>query len=201
MKSWLLELLQRWFFLPVLSFGVVGCSSSLAHRLVSDQTTPLALFGFSIVPPPGDGWYIARQWDAVVLFKKDAGAQNYETSAWAGPLPVLIDFSSPEEFLAYIRDTHKKEWTEGHIRLLEHAEDLDETRGPYCASYSLQGEEGRFFRKRTVAARGVYCMHPDAPSVLIHVGYAQRARLGTSIPLFAPEASAFVDGLSFRPVD
>lgn len=194
--------------LPLLAVALIILSGCLATapRLtpVSDPTRRLEFPGFSVQPPPGEGWLILPPKEGQVVFAKEAGSKNHTFATYVvvSRLPEQVRFETPDDFLAYVKSVEapKNTW---RFWILEYYEEvLDTTFAPYCVRYDYKlADRGAFLTEIPILdIHGYSCLHPDSKKWLIRVNYSDRSMQGEITKTLREEGEAFIKNFRFTPI-
>jgi hypothetical protein len=193
-----------------------GCGGSKPLS-AKDQSTRVEQRGYSILPPPGAGWYLAARSPEVVTFTKDTGTPARTFRAIAEIRPADAPYDSPSNYLA-ARQREVEQMDSNRYRVTEQAVALDDRLGRFCIRYQIRAEdrgpesEGTPDQQAEAFARwlierppileihGYRCLHPNAPEYEVEVSYSQRAKAEQLDPSLAGEGNAFATSMEFRPL-
>jgi len=197
-----------WLSLAVLSLA--GCVSR-SEQEAATAAGRLHGNGFSIAPPPGDGWTIgSRKPDAIVFHKHPGKAVQRPDSAPyvlnAGVLALANDATGNGQGVDFIQAARhnlaqRMSSPDQETILLEVTP--ASLRNATCAAYRAV-QVDRYLPEKTeprnaYAHRGLLCVHPGAPKLLIQAFYTERF-LREAEPAqraSADEAQAFFSQLQF----
>ena len=164
------------------SMVVVGC---VAPRFipVADVTQRLDFHGFSILPPQGKDWYVVEKDPRAVAFRKKLMERprqpedlNHTFAALAGAVDLKQPtFDSPTELREFVERSLQGE---GRFSLIESRVVLDGSLGFDCMRYDAIQEERGNPRAAgfvlVITMHGLFCPHPYAPGLIVHVHYSER---------------------------
>lgn len=185
---------------------LVGCASS---GLVIEPvpTGRIEFPGYSFLPPPGPGWQMVRN-DEMVLLRKEIGPETHtlamsvvrHTGFDPGSAGYAEYATDPDVFAAYARaSAEQANPASGRMRILQH-EVEPTTRFGYCARQYMRAEDhGSVFAPRVLVQEdwSYSCLHPDSVSVIIEIGFSERALPGESDSALAGIREQFFDSFRF----
>ncbi len=191
---------------------LVGCGAGTAGLTpVGPPGQRMQLDGFSILPPQGEGWFVAEPspspgeaWRTVATFVRRAGDQP-GAAIWATVTTAELGmpFQTPEQLVQQILQTRRAELQTGRLRLLEFRSGPGP--GPGCHRYDAVTEDrgvpefpGETF---VVTLHHAICLHPSAPTVAVNLGYNERRRRGQPAADLAGEGEPFLRSLQFAPLN
>ncbi len=198
------------------SATVIGCAAP-EYAPVADPTARVEGPGFSVLPPPGTGWY--QKWvmmgdTRVLSFNRQGspGSASHTVTATAlrGTVvdPGAVGFaeyaSDPEVFAAFIKkSTEVNNPPGGRMRALEHTV-TPATRHGHCAmEYSKWEDQGSKVISGPLIQQDwqLACLHPDSTHDIIHLVVSERGHPGETDPSLEAARDAFFDNLQFRPLN
>ena len=203
-----MRIVRVWIILLGMGLSVVGCAGGPQLIPVTDPTQRLEFEGLSILPPRGEGWFIAppalrRQQgaDMIVSFLKLATppSKTHTVAATVRGGRVPISAGSRAELL--------QKYTQGYSEQTNRNRPVsvnispDRTLAPDCVRYDVTVEDrgvpsypGSVY---IIDMHGFVCLHPDLPDAVIDIQYSQR-RLQEDPPLsLEAEGEPFVKSLLF----
>jgi hypothetical protein len=207
------------FFPLSLVLAACLCTACGGAKLLSpkDQSTRVEQNGYSVLPPPGIGWYLATRSDTAVVFTKDTATPGRTFVAIAEIRPAAAAYDSPSNYLA-ARQREVEEMDSNRYRVTEQAVALDERLGKFCVRYQIRVEDrgaesegtpeqqaeafARWLTERPpiLDVRGYRCLHPNAPQYEVEASYSQRAKAELLDSALASEGEAFATSLQFLPL-
>lgn len=171
---------------------------------VIDNAPRHSSLGFSISPPPGEGWFERHEEDSLFYLKKTR-PRLYSIYTKATEIHFDKAFRLPEDFHRYVKNRKSfRQSPEGYRQVEFRYKDIEEL-SPFCVRYSNKFEDhGRkttndqgFFRVRKT---GILCMHPGSPQDGIDMYYLERSLSSSAEPSFQKEGEQFLSSLRFYPV-
>lgn len=211
-KRFLVGILVLFALTASVGGGATGLDQGLGP--VANPTERHEFYGFSILPPSGDNWFIdtrhARRGIPVSFNKRfgagtSAGAEAHSVVALVTADQVDLPYYSREAVLEHFRQDMKREWWgEARYKPVSFEGSEDRSLDAVCLRYSVtvedRGVPGFVGTMFTLSGRGFRCLHPYDPRLVINVGYSQRFRLGKWIKAFDLEVAPFLKSLEFTPV-
>lgn len=192
---------------------------------ISDPTRRVEVPGLSVLPPPGDNWFLFPvspheriPGSALIMFAKklrDAPAARPEDErlVYAGVFGLDLGerrFDTPPEFLEHFKgefEGRTGEMITGRQRLIGFEATLDDSLGATCVRYSRLTEVTGLARFPDalfiLATRGFTCLHPHWPRYAVNVVYSQLYPKGQEPLALDAEAETFLKTPVFtstRPV-
>ena len=199
----------------IVLLALIGCATP-GFTPVQDQTVRIEAYGFSILPPPGPGWYrltdVHLRGSDGVGFGKQGGSTTTHTIAASvvrhkGFNAASFGFAeyatNPEVFAAYAKaSAQHMNPPGGRMRLLEHSVVPDAQFG-YCAKEHAKFEDrGSPFAPQVLIQDDwdYSCLHPNSSQVIIQVIFSERGLPGESDPSLTNVREQFFKSLQFRPL-
>jgi len=192
----------------VLLVGILaGCASTLIMPPgAAPVEQPAQRFndaGFSVVPPPGNGWYGMRI-GGMISFGKAFSATHTFASDIA-VIRVTHQFAHPEDFMQFIEQSKLQDTNPNRFTLLINDYVLDPKVGPYCVKYHQRVEDHHSpvapGQTLILDDFGVTCLHPDDPHRAVQVEYSERSLSGDITSSVFAEGEAFLSSLQFVPLE
>lgn len=198
----------RPLFVLLLVCTLLGCAGSAGRYLpVSAGTPRISTLGFSVLPPPGPGWYEKISKDSLFYFKK-IESETYAIATKATELQFKHPFPDDESF--YVFTTSRKQ-INGSPALVHRVGLTVEpsNHSGRCLRYRQVYEDYRTENGRgplpgqatTVTNTGLICVYPDNERVGIDLYYQERRLPGGQHLSCAPEGEAFLNNLSFLTLE
>ena len=202
--------------LIVLMAGCAGVSTSEVP--VTDTPVRIESPGFSILPPPGDGWFLRRvQYRGMdfIAFRKELGNPTHTIAAGVAKHGIRPDSDEyrvkPEVFAQLVESAlvqSNPPPPRGRLRIIKYTVVPDSRLG-YCAKETVTFEDvGSPFSKGTkegfLLQEDViyYCLHPDSPTVAVEINVSEHAKvnelLGQDNAAIKEIREGFVDRFQFR---
>ncbi|HEU5303959.1 MAG TPA: YncE family protein [Gemmatimonadales bacterium] len=196
-------------WLLIVALLAAACSTGPDLTPVPRSGQRMQFDGFSVLPPQGDGWYVAptlpkdEVWRSVAGFVKqgssDAGAAIWATAAVAN---IDTPFPTREQLLQQLLRSRETELRGGRFRLLEFRSAPGPT--PGCHRYDAVAEDravpefpGVVF---VLSLRHALCLHPNAPTLAVNIAYSERRRQGQPAAKIEGEGEPFLTSLQFSPM-
>jgi len=198
--------MKNYFFTIVCSalLLIEGCIGIKKSVPVTDHQSRIGFNGYSVLPPEGDHWYLTEKSEtAVILEKQISGLHMFYATAVASPL--LINFDSPGEFVAWVKKKRDRDSDPTRFRLIEHVEKPDRLFGAYCSRYYWKSVDTQLPKTHgatfILEMNGYSCMHPAAPSLLIDIGYSEEYDPANHTPIDKKEGEEFLRTLRFDDLE
>jgi len=213
--------LHRVALIVLIATGCAGFPSSVP---VTDPTVRMEFPGFSVLPPPGDGWSLRRaQYHGMDLigFRKELGNPTHTVAATVAEhsvRPDLVQFADyhlkPEVFARFVEEglvRSNPPPPRGRMRNLKYTVEPDSRLG-YCARQITKAEDvGSPFAKDTKEGFllqedfAYFCLHPDSPTVAVEIDVSEQARadelLGQDSVTIKEIRERFFAGFQFRKLN
>lgn len=181
---------------------LVGCAAGERHLELPYPAQPLALEGFSFLPPSEKGWQqIQRTPYAAALAKQ--GQVSDESYVIQAALLRLPRFDSDAAFLAYSINAIDNDTDPGRFKILYNDDRLVAGQHGSCVRYVLKARDsdpltasGRH-AAMLLEAVSFICRHPDNPEVGISLAYSKRYYPGETAEDLMPVATGLFDSLRF----
>jgi len=188
----------------IIALFVAGCASPGSHYYpVTDSAPRHSTLGFSIAPPPGNGWFERHQEDSLYYLKKTQ-PQLYSIYTKATEVHIEKAFNRPRDFHEYVKRQKGLGRPSDSYRNVEFRYADINGLSPFCVRYSNKFEDHTgenanklfFLVKKT----GILCMHPEAPQNGIDMYYMERSLSSSSEPSSLKEGEQFLSSLRFHPL-
>lgn len=193
----------------------ISCVTAPKRPILIPVTSPIQRIefqGFSLLPPNGENWFLAFSlpeefggqrvpYIAVFLKKLPDEEDGRIIAATVTSEKIKQTFRTPEEYLNFIKNALGKSIEKIGYKLIKSRVSLDATPGPYCVrydiSYKVLGVPQFHTSAVILETRGLRCLHPDFPRVLIDISYKQQYRQEESPFALESEGDGFLKGLIF----
>jgi len=199
----------------IVLLALIGCATP-GFTPVQDQTVRIEAYGFSILPPPGPGWYrgtdVHLRGSDAIMFMKQGGSTTTHTIVASvirhkGFTPAPFEFAeyatNPEVFAAYDKAGAQQANPPGsRMRFLEHSVVPDAQFG-YCTRGHAKFEDhGSSVAPQVLIQEDWYysCLHPNSSQVIIQIMFSERGLPGESDPSLTNVREQFFKSLQFRPL-
>lgn len=183
-----------------------GCVSSIKE--VKDPNTPFERRGYSILPPGSDWRYIEgkRTGGSNLSFGKKFDSSTHTLTANVVEVQSFANFSSPEEFLGFIKKGNELGTDPNRFRIQENEINLDDKFGAYSVEYYSKLEDHRAVNRGEatfliMVTKGYTFIHPHFKDTIISVYYSERGRPDEIDPNFKGAAQKFIEGLRIKEDD
>lgn len=157
--------------------------------------------GVSFVLPP------KHRWAAIIRTTYQAafgalGMPKNDTLIVASSVYNIRPFATKEEFLSMVREGRANEPETGRFENLRNVEELYADRPETCVIYKSASKDFGAEAKRggdysVLEMVGMHCVHPDKPSVGIHVELSRKAPPGTTYPTLEADALSLLRSVRF----
>ncbi len=181
-----------------------GCAANTERYLPVYTSTPrISTLGFSVLPPPGRGWYERVNRDSLFYFKK-MDSDTYSIASRATELHFSRQFPEIHDFLAHVKTRKLISVDPSLIRNVRLSFDISE-KSTRCIRYRQryedhrsEGPSGLSPQPYTIVSNtGLICVHPDNDRLGIDLFYQERQASGVTTQSFANEGESFLASLSF----
>lgn len=178
-------------------------SAQLYAKPVTSPEVAYEMDGYSVLPPPGTGWFELKRDRRNVYFGKKLASRTHSFITTALSAPITERFSTPEEFRDYVGKLLPQSGDKRNTVIANRLE-IDEARGSYCIRYYIKTEDRRAVYATGQALLtetfGVSCLHPGNRALTIDVSYTERGRAGETSHELRAEGESFVRSLKFTSV-
>jgi TPR repeat protein len=168
----------------------------------SREPARVEINGLSVVPPGGPGW--VRGDDGAnpffVQFALPGGMSTYIVSAelmHLGDVPM----GDAADIMAYLKEQLQEHPRQQNPRVTFA---IETAVGPPCTSFDMQAEDAQSPKLPQgvfeLDVRGLFCLHPTMPDVLVAVEYSRRTPKGWAHVAERSEGEAFISSLKFADV-
>ncbi len=189
----------------IITLYISGCAASGSHYYpVTDSAPRHSTLGFSIAPPPGNGWFERHQEDSLYYLKKTK-PQFYSIYTKATEVHIEKAFNLPKDFHEYVKRQKGLQQLSNRYRNIEFRyADINDL-SPFCVRYSNKfedhtGEKANSQSFVRVKKTGIVCMHPESPQNGIDMYYMERSLSSSTEPSSLKEGEQFLSSLRFHPV-
>lgn len=188
----------------LVTLSCCGCADNTGRYLPVYTNTPrISTLGFSVLPPPGRGWYERVNRDSLYYVKK-MDSDTYSIASRATELHFTEEFPGINDFLAHVKERKRISVDPSLIRNVRLFFDVSET-SKSCIRYRQRYEDHRSEGSHELSAQsftnvsntGLICVHPDNDRLGIDLFYQERKASGKSAQSFASEGESFLASLSF----
>jgi hypothetical protein len=198
------DTMSRQKLLPaVILSALLSSCASLRPQMsaLSLPSAPLALHGFSVLPPNEEGWHLLGHTENQLDLARNGKDidESYAIQAWLLKLP---EFKSNEEFLQYVKNGVL---ADGGPRFTVLASSFK----PYslgsgtCIRFHMSSEDHgaqrRTRRSDTMIldVEGMACQHPKEKTDASHLVYSYRHYKGDEDPTLATKADEFFKSIEY----
>lgn len=186
-------------------------SAGVAQEVISlqDPDQRRQMYGFSILPPKGSGWFVVPQFEGhSFALGRDPGrkaAKKGHTAVASVGFIWLQGCQSGDECLQH-GIAEMRRGGEGIIgaedtRTVSLETSKENVPYPTCVRFTAVQETPVRGKTFEAAAAGLLCTHPEEPRLFLGVQYSERFRKGEK-PIYsvAEEAKSFWEGFRFEPI-
>ncbi len=155
--------------------------------------------GISFIAPENKSWSVlVRSTYQVTL--GTAGDIPNETLIVSSSTYQIPTFSSPQEFLTYVKSGRAAEPQTGRFELIKNDEELYSSRSETCVKHEMESKD--FGAKRggdytLIEYFGMNCVHPKEPTVGIFVELSRKAPPGKEYLEFESMGSQLLKSVEF----
>ncbi len=184
---------------------ITGCASPF--KWIKSSNVPFERRDYSILPPQEPGWQYADEagkGSYTLIFRKRAKESETHTFvAQIAEFQTNTTFSSPAEFLTFVKQSTEMGRDLRRFRVLEEKMSLDDRFGSYCIVHYLKVEDYEARQKGKLeflilAAYEYTFIHPNNKNITINVGYSERGTPDEIDPKFIDHAQNFIYGLKLK---
>lgn len=158
--------------------------------------------GFSVVPPPGSGWYGMRIGGMVTFGKVFSPTHTFVASI--AVFRIKNQYKTPEDFLHFVDQAKSKSTESSRFTVLASQFAVDAKLGPDCVQYHRRAEDhdspDAHGKTLTLEVFGIACLHPDDPHRAVDIEYSERSVSGNLTSSVYAEGEAFLSSLQFVPI-
>ena len=197
----------------LIAVGVLGCASTPPIVPVTEPDQRLQFNGFSVLPPEGERWHrVGRKGQDTTRFSQTVFVKK---SSWTLPSrntylakAAVLDagerqFTTTQGLLSHVQTMGL--FQEGPRQQNMQAEfTIDDTLAPLCVRFDLNAEDSRVGGYPgpvyLLDAHGLFCVHPDAPDMLVMIDHSRRTKQGDTPVAAQAEGERFLSSLRFSPI-
>jgi hypothetical protein len=195
-------LLRLWgvaALLALLPMAAAGQNEALRNPILVPGAA-WAFDGFRVNVPAEDGWYSVARDAQYADLAKDL-RQGMKVAAVVEARTLEAPLVGEQQLLDLIRAEQTAVPEGGSMKLVDYAAQPFAPKGVLCARFSVKFDDRRasFPRPGVLLVRGMGCVRPDRPDVLVTLSYAQRSTLDNIAPERQQLVDAFLDSLRFLP--
>lgn len=155
--------------------------------------------GVSFVAPANKSWSVLVQ--STYQFTLGANGDNPNETLIANVSTYQIPtFSSPQDFLTYVKSGRAGEPKTGRFEVVKNDEQLYAERAETCVKHETESKD--YGAKRDgdytiIQYFGMNCIHPKNPTVGIFVEFSRKAPPSIEYPQFKPLGSQLLKSVEF----
>jgi len=163
---------------------------------ISIPGQPWAFDGFTITVPTDPGWYSTAKDGHYADLSKDYASAKAALVVETRKLEA--DVAGEQALLKLLQSEHAAIPDSG-MKLLTYDAQAFAPKGALCARFSVDFEDarGNASMPAVLAVRGVGCVRPDAPRVVVTLRYAQRREVAEMLPELRQVGESFLESLRF----
>lgn len=187
--------------------AIVGCAST---PLIPSGAVPIKQpaqrfddAGFSVIPPPGEGWYGMQIGGMITFGKAFSRTHTFVTSI--AVYRMEKQYKTLEDFLRFVEQAKSKATDSSRFAVLLSDFKLDPRLGPDCLEYHRRvedhGSPNAPGKTLILEVFGVACLHPDDPHRAVDLEYSERSLEGNITSSVYTEGEAFLSSLQFVPLE
>jgi TPR repeat protein len=165
---------------------------------ISAPGAPWGFDGFSVNIPADNGWYsLEKDAHHAELAKEFAG--GVQGSVIVDARRVDEDVSGEAQLLRLLRKAQTAAPDAATMKLAGYSAEPFGANAALCARFSVSFDDRRpgYAARGVLIARGVSCVRPHMPDMVITLKYTQRAAAADAIAELSNAAGAFLDSLRF----
>ncbi|HEY5999593.1 MAG TPA: hypothetical protein VI078_09890 [bacterium] len=188
--------------IAVIFIALAGCATTAAGtKIAVTKDTQRNFNGFSISPPQGSGWFAIRLKDDWVAFEKRATSLKHRVIAGVDRYPAKQAFNTPEEYLAYVRNTYFQA-SPKYYEVVSKEADLNPRYGEYCVRYQYKYKDTAMKRPRDVPyvvheGQCYVCLHPEAREYEFNICWSEEYAPGQEDAEIRAEKPDFIEHFAF----
>ncbi len=189
------------YFLLIFSYVIFGCAPLNPNIIpITDPNKPVERAAFSILPPNEGKWYLTKCPDFDVAFGR-MKSKTHTLGATVGITIIDREFTSPEDFLVYIKEETSISFDNNRFSDLNHSVNLTQRFSEFSAkmltTYKDDGvpyiAKGEYLQMKMY---GYTFIHPHSPKLIITVSYHERGKPNEISPTFEERAEKFISGFA-----
>ncbi len=182
-------------------FLFAGCAEKKKYYKVRSHKPTRSTLGFSVVPPPGNNWFVQVKDNSLIYLKKsDPYAYSLQTKA------TEIKFSKStqlkDDFIQYVLNKKAKSLVGIKYKNAKIDYTFDNEFAAFCVKYNHRYEDHGYRHLKEdqyviIVNKGVVCKHPKYPKNGIELSYKEKILSSSHHPSFRNEGEQFLKGLAF----
>ena len=189
---------MRLIVIVALTFTLSACVGASQRPQISGGER-VTLAGVSFVAPANKSWIVLVQstYQITVGTKGDNPNETLIASVSTFQIPT---FSSPQDFLSYVKSARAAEPKTGRFEIIKNDEQLYVARSERCVKHEAESKD--FGAKRgndytVIEYFGMNCIHPKNPTVGIFAELSRKAPPGIEYPEFKTMGSQLLESVEF----
>ncbi len=173
---------------------------------IQNPEIPFVRPSYSILPPQEKGWTYVDQAGVdgyVLIFRNESKSKTHTYVGMINERHINASFSSPEEFLSFVKKSSEMNNDVRRYRVLEDKMFLDDRFGAYCISYHRKAEDHGAKQKGPsdfliMEGYGYTFLHPNNKNIMIDVSYSERGTVLEVDPKLIETAQKFLNGFKIK---
>ncbi len=145
--------------------------------------------------PQGQEWYEMGESGGTIAFGKKLETKDHSFIASVHLSNFTLKFSTPEEFLAYVKKARIGDTSSDKFNIMQYDENIDKTHSEFCTKFILKTEEKG---KGILEAHGYTCLHPNNPDLGVTIEYSERTKNEQVSQQIRDEGERFINSLQFK---
>ena len=160
------------------------------------------MYGYEILPPPGDNWFEMTRDRHNLYFGKRIISPTHSLIAMALSVALEESFKTPESFRLHVARQLSEKSNDRRNTIIAMAVQAAPLDGAFCVRYQTRGVDRRAPNAKgdilIAETVGLSCLHGDG-KLLIDASYTERGRTDEIGGLLQDEGEAFIRGLKLTP--
>jgi hypothetical protein len=162
-------------------------------RSESNFRNYMGLFVFEL--PQGQDWYELGTSGGATAFGKKLESKDHTFIASAQISKFTLKFSSPEEFLEFVKKSRIGDTDPDRFKIIRYEENIDKTHSEFCTKFILKAEDNG---KGILESHGYTCLHPSHPELVVTLEYSERTKSEQVSQLVRNEGERFISSLELK---
>ena len=188
-------------------FAACALATSIANAQlyaapVTAALRPYVMYGYEILPPPGDNWFEMTRDRHNLYFGKRIISPTHSLIAMALSVALEESFKTPESFRLHVARQLSEKSNDRRNTIIAMAVQAARLDGAFCVRYQTRGVDRRAPNAKgdilIAETVGLSCLHGDG-KLLIDASYTERGRTDEMGGLLQDEGEAFIRGLKLTP--
>ena len=188
-------------------FAACALATSIANAQlyaapVTAALRPYVMYGYEILPPPGDNWFEMTRDRHNLYFGKRIISPTHSLIAMALSVALEESFKTPESFRLHVARQLSEKSNDRRNTIIAMAVQAARLDGAFCVRYQTRGVDRRAPNAKgdilIAETVGLSCLHGDGKH-LFDASYTERGRTDEIGGLLQDEGEAFIRGLKLTP--